>query len=31
MLNKHTARIGYVAGPNYYLPTQQKAVGRPRA
>jgi DNA-binding LacI/PurR family transcriptional regulator len=26
----HT-RIGYVAGPDYYLPTQQKAAGRERA
>jgi DNA-binding LacI/PurR family transcriptional regulator len=24
-------RIGYVAGPNYYLPTQQKAAGREAA
>src|SRR5438132_1931652 len=24
-------RIGYVAGPNYYLPTQQKAMGRESA
>jgi DNA-binding LacI/PurR family transcriptional regulator len=24
-------RIGYVAGPNYYLPTQQKAAGRESA
>jgi DNA-binding LacI/PurR family transcriptional regulator len=24
-------RIGYVAGPDYYLPTQQKATGRERA
>jgi len=26
----HT-RIGYVAGPNFYLPTQEKAAGRERA
>src|SRR5207253_688189 len=26
----HT-RIGYVAGPDYYLPTQQKAAGRESA